>query len=139
MTTPTYVDPVAAFRDALLALAPATAIAGVVIRTNKRHEGDSPPYFVVNEAGDIQHRTAPVYSPARVNLTAWALDADQAVDLYRTASQLVHRYGPLIRDGVGIFRIFAETGLQQPFEDPDTGWWRAFGVFDLAMVDRIVT
>lgn len=139
MTTPTYVDPVAAFRDALLALAPATAIDGVPVRTNERHAGDVPPYFVLAEGGDIQHRTAPVYNPARVNLSAWALDADQAVDLYRTASQLVHRTGPFIRNGAGVFRIFAETGLQQPFEDPDTGWWRAFGVFDLVMVDRPVS
>ena len=134
-----YVDPVAAFRDALLALAPATAIDGVLIRTNKRHDGDAPPYLVVGEAGDIQHRTAAVYNPARVNLSVWGADADQAVDLYRTASQLVHRTGPFIRNGMGIFRIFAETGLQQPLEDPDTGWWRAFGVFDLVMVDRPVT
>ena len=139
MTTPTYVDPVAAFRDALLALAPWTAIAGVVIRTNKRHDGDSPPYFVASDGWALQHRTAPVFNPARVNFSAWGFDADQAVDLYLTASQLVHRTGPVIRNGAGIFRIFAETGLQQPFEDPDTGWWRAFGVFDLVMVDRIVT
>jgi hypothetical protein len=137
--TTTYADPVAAFRDALLALAPATAIAGVDVRTNKRHGGDSPPYFIVSEGGDIQHRTAAVYNPARVNVSAYGLNADQAVDLFRTASQLVHRTGPLIRNGVGIFRIFAETGLQQPLEDPDTGWWRAFGVFDLVMVDRPVS
>jgi hypothetical protein len=137
--TTTYVDPVAAFRDALLALAPATAIAGVAVRTNQRHDGDVPPYFVVSEGGDLQHRTAAVYNPARVNVSAYGLDADQAVDLFRTASQLVHRTGPLIRNGVGIFRIFAETGLQQPLEDPDTGWWRAFGVFDLVMVDRPVS
>ncbi len=138
MTTPTYVDSVAAFRDALLALAPGTAIAAVPVRT-KRLEGEPPPFIHVGEGGAIHHRTGPVYNPARVNLSAWALDEDQSVEMYLTAAQLLHRLGPLIRNGIGIFKIFEETGLQQPFEDPDTGWWRAFGVFDLVMVDRIVT
>ncbi len=139
MTTPTYVDPLAAFRDALLALAPATVLASVPVRTNKFHDGDVPPFVVVSEGGAIHHRTGPAYAPARVNLSAFGLDADQAVELYLTAAQLLHRFGPVIRNGAGIFRIFEETGLQQPFEDPGTGWWRAFGAFDLVMVDRIVT
>ena len=139
MTTSTYVDPVAAFRDALLELAPATALANVAVRTNDRHDDDAPPFVVVSEGGAIHHRTGPAYVPARVNLSAWGIDADQAVELYLTAAQLLHRLGPLVRNGIGIFKIFEETGLQQPFEDPDTGWWRAFGVFDLVMVDRIVT
>ena len=137
--TATFVDPLAAFREALLALAPTTALADVPIRANERHDGDAPPFVVIAEGGAIRHRTGPAYAPARVNLSAWGNDADQAVELYLTASQLLHRYGPVVRSGAGIFRIFDETGLQQPFEDPDTGWWRAFGVFDLVMVDRPVT
>ena len=137
--TVTFVDPLAAFRDALVALAPTTALAGIALRTNAMHAGDVPPFVVIAEGGAIRHRTGPAYAPARVNFSAWGIDADQAVELYLTASQLLHRYGPVVRSGAGIFRIFDETGLQQPFEDPDTGWWRAFGVFDLVMVDRPVT
>lgn len=136
--TATIVDPLAAFRDRLLALAPATALAGVPIST-KRQDGESPPFVRLSEGGAIRHRTGPAYQPARVNFSAWALDEGQAVELYLTASNLLHRYGPSLVDGIGIFKIFDETGLQQPFEDPDTGWWRAFGVFDLVMVDRVLT
>ncbi len=131
------VDPVAALREVLLELVPTTALADVPVRT-KRQEGEAPPFILLGEGGTLHHRTGPVYNPARVNLSAWALDDDQAVEMYLTAAQLLHRLGPLVRSGVGIFRIYEETGLQQPFEDPGTGWWRAFGVFDLVMVDRIV-
>jgi hypothetical protein len=138
MTNPTFVDPVAALRDALLALAPSTALAAIPVRT-EHLEAEAPPFFLVGEAGAIHHRTGPVYNPARINLSAWALDQDQAVEMYLTAAALLHRYGPVVRNGIGIFRIFEETGLQQPFADPDTGWFRAFGAFDMVMVDRIVS
>jgi hypothetical protein len=137
--TATFVDPLAAFRESLLALAPSTALASVAVRTNVKHADDVPPFVVIAEGGAIRHRTGPAYAPARVNFSAWGIDADQAVELYLTASQLLHRLGPLVRNGAGIFRIYDETGVQQPFEDPDTGWWRAFGVFDLVMVDRPVS
>ena len=139
MTTEAIIDPVATFRELLLELAPLTILGDLPVRTNARHDGDTPPYIVVSEGGAIHHRTGPAYAPARVNLSAWGIDADQAVEIYLTAAQLMHRLGPLVRNGVGIFKIFEETGLQQPFEDPDTGWWRAFGVFDLVMVDRLVS
>lgn len=132
------VDPVAVLRDLLLELAPGSALAGLPIRTTARHEGDAPPFVVLAEGGALRHRSGPVYAPARINLSAWALDADRAAELYRAASELLHRRGPIVRNGAGIFRIYDETGLQAPFEDPDTGWWRAFGVFDLVMVDRLV-
>jgi hypothetical protein len=134
----TIVDPVATFREVLLGLVPATVLAAVPVVT-KRAPNQAPPFIHVGEGGTIHHRTGPVYNPARVNLTAWALDEDQAVLFYLTAAQLLHRFGPVVKSDVGIFRIFEETGLQQPFEDPDTDWWRAFGVFDLVMVDRLVT
>jgi len=136
--TVTFVDPVAAFREALLALAPGTALADVPVRS-KQQQGEAPPFIRLSEGGAIRHRTGPAYKPARVNFSAWALDEGQAVELYLTASQLLHRHGPVVRNGAGIFRIYDEMGLQQPFEDPDTGWWRAFGVFDLVMVDRPVS
>lgn len=140
MTTVTYVDPVAACRDLLLELATGSQIASRAVRTNARHDTDVPPYFVVSEGGAIRHKTGPAYAPARVNLSSWGLDADTAAEGYLVASQLLHRYGPVVlASGVGIFKVFDETGLQEPFEDPDTGWWRAFGVFDLVLVDRLVS
>jgi len=138
MTSPTYVDSLASFRDVLLERVPGTALAAVTVRANARHADDLPPFIVVSEGGALHHRTGPAYNPARVNFTAWALDADGAVEMYLTAAQLLHRLGPLVKNGAGIFRVFEETGLQQPFEDPDTSWWRAFGVFDLVMVDQIM-
>jgi hypothetical protein len=133
-----FVDSLASFRDVLLERVVGTALADVAVRTNARRPDDMPPFIVVSEGGSLHHRTGPVYNPARINFSAWALDADQAVEMYLTAAQLLHRLGPVIVNGAGIFRIFEETGLQQPFEDPDTSWWRAFGVFDLVMVDRIM-
>ena len=136
--TVTIVDPVAALREILLERAIGTSLADVPVHT-RRQDAEPPPFILVGEGGLVHHRSAPVYNPARVGFTAWTLTEEQAVELYLTAAQLLHRYGPVVREGVGVFRIFEETGMQQPFPDPDTGWWRAFGVFDLVMVDRIVT
>jgi hypothetical protein len=137
MTTPTLVDSVAAFRDVLIDRIPGSSIEAVPVRTQHK-EGEAPPFILLAEGGSIRHPSVPLYAPARVSLEAWALDEDAAVEMYLAAAQLLHRLGPLVKNGVGIFRIFEETGLQQPFEDPDTGWWRAFGVFDLTMVDQIL-
>ena len=137
MTTPTFVDTVAAARDVLLSRIPGSSIEAVPVRT-QHEQGEAPPFILVAEGGAIRLPSVPLYAPARANLEAWGLDEDQAVEIYLTAAQLLHRLGPLVINGVGIFRIFEETGLQQPFLDPDTGWWRAFGVFDLTMVDQIL-
>lgn len=134
-----FVSPAVAFRDLLEELATGTQIAGIPVRTVHRDEGDRPPLFLVAEAGGIRHRTGPAYAPARVSLSAFHDTDREAADMYLVASQLLHRLRPGIRAGVGIFKVFDETGLQQPFKDPDTGWWRAFGVFDLVLVDRVIT
>ena len=137
MTTQTFVDTVASLRDVLLDRIPGSSIEAVGVRT-KRQEGEPPPFILLVEGGAIRLPSVPLYAPARVDLEAWGLDEEQAVEIYLTAAQLLHRLGPLVINGVGIFRIFEETGLQHPFVDPDTGWWRAFGVFDLMMVDQIL-
>jgi hypothetical protein len=139
MTTIGFVSPVVAFRDLLLDLATDTQLEGIPVRTVKRDPGDEPPFLLVAEGGGIRHRTGPAYAPARASLTAFHMTDREAADLYLAASELLHRLRPGIRDGVGIFKVFDETGLQQPFQDPDTGWWRAFGVFDLVLVDRLIT
>ena len=137
MTTPTFVDTVAALRDVLLDRMAGSSIEAVPVRT-KHKEGETPPFILLGEGGSIRLPSVPLYAPARVQLESWGLDEDQAVEIYLTAAQLLHRLGPVVINGVGIFRIFEETGLQPPFVDPDTGWWRAFGVFDLTMVDQIL-
>jgi hypothetical protein len=137
MTTPTYVDTVAAFRDVLIDRLAGSSIETVPVRTQHK-EGEAPPFILLAEGGSIRHPRVPLYAPARVNFEAWALDEDAAVAIYMTAAQFMHRLGVVIKNGVAIFQCFEETGLQQPFPDPDTGWWRAFGVFDLTMVDQIL-
>ena len=135
--TATFVDPLASFRDVLLVRIPGSSIEAIPVRTQHK-EGEAPPFFLASEGGALRHRSVPLYAPARINLEAWALDEDQAVTMYLAAAQLLHRFGPIVINGVVVFQIFEETGLQQPFQDPDTTWWRAFGVFDLTMADQIV-
>ena len=141
MTIEVVPDPVATLRAVLIPRAVGTDLEGLPIRS-KREEGDAPPFLVAREAGDLHHRSVGALLPARVNLSVVALDEDQAAALWRLASALLHRLGPLIVavDGadVGVWRIHDETGLQQPVQEPDTLWWRAFGVFDLTMADRAI-
>lgn len=134
-----FVSPVVAFRELLVDVAAGTQIDGIAVRTVHRDPEDVPPLFLVSEAGGIRHRTGPAYAPARVSLTALHYTDREAVDMYLVASQLLHRLRPGIRDGVGIFKVFDETGVQQPVKDPDAEWWRAFGVWDLVLVDRPIT
>lgn len=131
------VDPVAVLREVLIDLILGSSIEAVPVRT-QRKAGELPPFILLTEGGSIRHPSVPLYAPARVNFEAWALDEDEAAAIYLAAAQLMHRLGLVIRKGVAIFQCFEETGLQQPFPDPDTGWWRAFGVFDLTMVDQIL-
>lgn len=138
MTTIVTPDPVALLRTILLEVVEDTQLAGMPIVSNVREDGQEPPFLVLAEAGSVPHPTLPLFQPARVSLTTWALTDGAAAEAYRVASSLLHRNGPFVRDDVGVFRIFDETGLQQPIKDPDTGWWRAFGVFDLHMVDRVL-
>lgn len=133
------ISPVVAFRELFVEVKAGTWIEDYAVRTLHRDPDDVPPFFLVGEAGSIRHRTGPAYAPARASLTAFDYTDRGAVDMYLAASQLLHRLRPGIRDGVGIFKVFDETGVQQPFQDPDTEWWRAFGVFDLVLVDQPIT
>lgn len=132
------VSPIVALRALLLELEVGTDIEGIPVVSVSRDEGMVPPFFLVAEAGSIRHRTGPAYAPARARLEAVHLTDREAVDMYLVASERLHRFGPAVRDGVGIFKVFDETGPQQPFQDPDTSWWRAFGVLDLVLLDRVV-
>lgn len=134
-----FVSPVVAFRELFVDVKVGTQIEAHPVFTLHRDPAVVPPFYLVGEAGSIRHRTGPAYSPARASLTAVALTDREAADMYLAASELLHRLRPGTRDGVGIFMVFDETGLQQPFQDPDTEWWRAFGVFDLVLADRLLT
>ena len=138
MTDVAVVDSVAFCRAHLAALAAGTQIEAVPVRASVREDGDEPPFFVMAEGGELAHPTLPLLQPARVELTSWGLTEGQAVTNWRVARALLHRSGPVVIDGVGMFKAFDETGLQRPFQDPDTEWWRAFGVFDLHLVDRVL-
>jgi hypothetical protein len=131
-------DPVALLRAILLERLDRTSQAIVPVIGNVRDADTEPPFYVASEAGSIHERSAPVLNPARVGLSAWALTEDAAAAAYRLAIDLLHRQGPLLIDGWGIWKVFNETGLQRPLRDPDSSWWLATGVFDLYMTDRNV-
>ena len=131
-------DPVAVLRAILLARLEATGQTAVTVVGNVRSAGVEPPFYVLSEAGALRARGPGAYSPARVGLSAWAATEDAAAAAYRLASDLLHRQGPLVVDGAGVWKIFDETGLQRPLPDPDSDWWSASGVFDLVMTDRAV-
>jgi hypothetical protein len=137
----TVPDPIAVLRAILLDRVVGTDLAGVAVR-DAREEGDAPPYVVLNEGGDSRLRAGGALWPARVTLSVTAESKGQAAVLWRLASAALHRHGPerLTVDGdqVGVWRIFDETGLQGPVQEPDTSWWRAFGVFDVYMADRAI-
>lgn len=135
-------DVVATFRAVLVARAAAEGDAPSVIRS-RRGEGDEPPYALLRDAGEVRERNAPVLSPARVGVQVFDLTDVAAARRYRRYSALLHGFGPTVveldaEDGgdVGVWRIYDETGVQQPLQEPDTGWWVASGVFDLYMTDR---
>jgi hypothetical protein len=131
-------DPVAVLRTILLERLTRTGQTVVHVVGSAREPGIEPPFYVAAEAGAIHETSAPVLNPARVTLTAWALTEDDAAAAYRLAIDLLHRQGPLVVDGVGVWKVKDETGLQGALPDPDSSWWRASGVFDLVMTDRNV-
>lgn len=142
MTT-TYLSPTILARAALADVASGTAIAGVVVMTNEREEADTPPYILLSEGGDLHRGTLHANNPARVQITGVAVTDVAAVALCRTALALLHDHvrASYMIDGLAYqFHGAAnETGVQQPLREPDTGWWRAFGVIDIWMADRATT
>ncbi len=144
MTTAVSPDPVATLRSIILGLAETAGDDAPVIRS-RRAPGDVPPFTLLRDAGELRARHAPVRRPARVSAQLFGLDEADAARRYRRFSDLVHGYGPAIveledEDGgdVGVWKVFDETGVQAPLQEPDTGWWVAGGVFDLYMTDRSV-
>lgn len=131
-------DPVAVLRSILLARLAATGQTVVPVVANVREAGGQVPFYVLSEAGALRARGPGAYGPARVGLAAWAATEDAAAAAYRLASDLLHRQGPLVVDGAGVWKVFDETGLQRPLPDPDSDWWSAQGVFDLVMTDRAI-
>lgn len=140
MTVAVTPDPVATLRSVLLSRVSGTDLEDVAVRPNQPDAGDLPPYVVLAEGGDLHARGVGALLPARVALSVTAETDGQAASLWRLASALLHRFGPVsvVIDGVrvGVWRIHDETGLQRPVQEPDTLWWRASGVFDLTMADR---
>jgi hypothetical protein len=130
--------------NALLAARAAAEDVDVGTVRSRRAEGDEPPYTLLGEGGDIRPRgNAPVLNPARVGCRVFDLTDGGAARRYREISALLHRFGPArvelaAEDGgsVGIWKVFDETGVQAPLQEPETGWWVASGVFDLYMTDR---
>jgi hypothetical protein len=131
-------DPVATLRAILIARFEAASLEQPPIVGNVREGGDTPPFYVLSEAGEERARGAGVLLPARVGLSAWSLTEAGAVAGYRMASDLLHRTGPVTVDTTGVWKVFDETGVQRPLRDPDSGWWLAAGVFDLYMTDRAI-
>lgn len=142
MTVGAVIEPVEVLRAVLRVRVPGTALADVAVRTNERDAGDVPPFVILAQGGDVRIRSGGAYAPARVSLSLTAATDYEAAALWRLASRLLHGWGPVNVDvdvdRVGIWRIFDETGLQRPVKEPDTGWWRAFGVFDITMTDRAI-
>lgn len=142
MTVVLVPEPVKVLRAILLARAAGTDLENVPFRSNDRDAGDEPPFGVVSQAGDGRIRSGGALLPARVSVSITAVTDYDAAALWRLASALLHGWGPVVvevdGDQVGVWKVFDETGLQRPVKEPDTGWWRAFGVFDVAMTDRAI-
>jgi len=134
-------DPVATLRAVLISRVVDTDLEDVQIK-DARQDGDEPPFGILAEGGDTRARSGGAMLPSRVSLSLTAVTAGQAARLWRLASAALHGAGPIriLVDGewVGVWRIFDETGLQRPVQEPDTAWWRAFGVFDVYMADRAI-
>lgn len=139
MTT-TFLSPTILARAALADVATGTALAGVPVLTNERDEGDAPPYIVLNEAGDLHSGNLQANNPARVGITGVAMTDVAAAALCRTALMLLHEHpGASYTIDELVYSLHGagnETGVQQPLREPDTLWWRAFGVIDIWMADR---
>ena len=131
-------DVVAFARDLLLEFAPGTPLADAVIRADRLEAGDEPPAVLLGDSGALRHHTLPAFRPARLTVRTFGQSEEEAAALYRAVSDLLHRLGPLVRGGVGLWAAFDETG-PQPSIDPDTRWPIAFGVFDLHVADRVLT
>lgn len=127
-------DPVAFLTTLLEARQPGSPIEGVPLATD-RIGVERPPFLLLQDRPAVRDRGVGAYLPARVRLAAYGRTAEEAAAMYRAASALLHRQGPVVNDHGRAWRVFEEVG-SQPTEDPDTKWPITFGVFDLYMADR---
>jgi len=135
MTDP--IEPVKFARNLILELAAGTLLEDVPVDAYRLEAEGEPPRIVLKEGGDVHERGVGMLNPARIRATCYGTDPRQASRMYRALVAILHRAGPLVRDGVGLFKAFDETG-PQPLTDPDTRWDAVFGVFDLHLADRPV-
>lgn len=139
MTDP--IEPIVFARELILELVaglpPGSALEGVAVDGYKLEGGGIPPRIVLKAGGDVHERGVGMLNPARVKATCYGSSAREAELMYRALVALLHQAGPLIRDGVGLFKAYDETG-PQALTDPETRWDAAFGVIDLHLADRPV-
>lgn len=139
---PVTPDTVATLRQLLLDRCTAVGDTPPAIRSRRAPE-DLPPFVLLVEAGEVRARHAPVLTPASVSLAVFDVSPQAAVRRYRRLAAIVHGQYPSVveleaEDGgrVAVWKVFDETGPQGPVQEPDSGWWRVSGVFDLFMADR---
>ncbi len=127
-------DPVAFLAELLGSLQPGSALEGVPVLED-RIGAEQPPFLLLQDRLAVRDRGIGAYLPARVRLAAFGRAPEEAAAMYRAASALLHRKGPVVNDHGRAWRVFEEVGAQ-PYEDPDTKWPSTFGVFDVYMADR---
>lgn len=127
-------EPVLFIQALVASLKAGTAIEDIEFRVGRLEREDAPPVALLESAGELRLTAVSAYLPARVQLTTYGRTEDEALLLYRTTANLLHRRGPVVLDGVGAWRIFDETG-PQPREDPDTNWSARTGTLDVYMPD----
>lgn len=130
----TAADPVAFLMALLAADANGTEIEDVPIRAGRLENADAPPVLLLEASGWLRHDQLPTLLPARVSVTAYGRTEAEADTLLRAATDIFHRQGPRVIDGVGMWRAFDETG-PQPRDEPDTRWPARFSVAALYMPD----
>jgi hypothetical protein len=126
-------DVIAFLRDLLISEG-----VGVEVRGGRGEPDDVPPFIVLEEAGALRDKSLPAYLPFRVGMTCFGLTEREASELYRTTTDILHRLGPLIENGVGMLRAYDETG-PQPRDQAETRWPARYGVIGLYMVDTLLS
>jgi hypothetical protein len=116
-----------------------TPLDGIAIRGARLEPTDAPPVLLLEIAGWLRAPTKLPTMTVRLGVTAYGSTDRQAMTLWRAASDILHRRGPLIAtiDGADVllYQALDETGPSER-DDPDTRWPARYGVFDLFMADR---
>jgi hypothetical protein len=130
----TAADPVLFAQTIILADAAGTDVDGIDVRIGRLENTDVPPVILLEDAGWIRSDSLPAFLPARVSVTAYGRSESEASLLLRAAMDILHRAGPRVIDGIGLWRAYDETGPQSR-DDPDTRWPARFTVAALFMPD----